>query len=310
MGNSEQGCNCIRPRDRNNTPTNWKNHISEDFEVLLSKGNKWAESICALLILWDGKLDKLFKNSARWQFFLSKECDKSALEYHVSPIHKNLFKELENDFKDTRNPLGAILVQFLQSYAIEVHDEVWEVVSDGTGEEAKIKLEKVVEDVKSVIEILVRGCLSFYTCIYKVLKNKGYELRGIILSQIISGDLYRLVYDLSYKINKDLCTKVGKMVFDVDEADSKVIQILRQVAISESPFEKLHYLFVLKTYLLSKHIPEEKLNLFVWEHISESKVKDIFVHLYIVDSFTLEPIESSFEYFLNSLNQTDQILNT
>jgi len=198
------------------------------------------------------------------------------------------------------------LVQFLQSYAIEVHDEVWEVVLEGTVEEAKMKLEKVVEDVMTVIEILVRGCLSFYTCIYKVLKNKGYDLRGMILSQIISGDLYRLIYDLCYKINKDLCTKVSTMAFDEQDTDNKAIEIFRQIAISESPFEKLHYLYVLKTYLLNKEIPEENLNFFVWKQVTESKVKDIFVHLYIVDSFTLEPIESCFEYFLNSLNRIDR----
>lgn len=303
MGNSEQGCTCMRPRERNSAASNWKNIVSEDFEILFSKGHKWAENICGLLILWDGKMDKLFKNNARWQVFLNKECEKSALEYQVNPTHKNLFKELELDFKDNRNPLAAILAQFLQSYTVEIHDEVWDVILEGTEENAEKMLNKIVEDIKTVIEILVRACLSFYSNIYKLLKGKGCELRGIFQTQIISGDLYRLIYDLSLKLNKNFCTKVNELVSKDLTTDPKVVQIFRQIAVSESPFEKLYHLFDLKALLIKEDWPHEKLNDFVWTHIIESKVKDIFVHLYIIDLFTLEPIDSCFEYFLSSFKQ-------
>ena len=87
MGNSEHGCVCMKSQERVRARNIWKHSYLSSLELLYQKGNKWAESLCAIILIWDSNLDNAFKNSNRWQFFLSRECEKSALEYHAYPAH-------------------------------------------------------------------------------------------------------------------------------------------------------------------------------------------------------------------------------
>ena len=309
MGNSEHGCVCMKSQERVRARNIWKHSYLSSLELLYQKGNKWAESLCAIILIWDSNLDNAFKNSNRWQFFLSRECEKSALEYHAYPAHRNLFKELELDFKDTRNPIGAVIVQFSQCYTDEYLDGVRETLLQNNLENALSYLEKFYTEIFGVIDILIEASLNFYICINKILNKRLTELKGMILSQIISGELYRLIYDLSLAINNDKILKVSSIskYLSDSEIDKKLLGMIRQISTSESPYEKLHHLFYIKNYIEKKKLSNLDVDKYLWVHIYESKVRDIFIHLYIIDYFAVNTMESSFEVFDKSLRRSCDI---
>lgn len=305
MGNSEQGCVCMRTQERVRSYDTWRSPLLGSLEGLYHSGFTWAQGLCKILMLWDSKFDNLFKNPNRWQFFLSRDCEKNALEYLVTPTHRNLFKELEVDFSDPRNPIGAILGQFCQVYTDQCHDAVREIIEENDPKRTSEMLETIASDVFMVIEILVVAIFSFYTKIEIVLKTKENELKGVILSQVIHGELYRLVYDLSLVLHKsksDTIVKACQNTMNI-EIDKKVLTVLRQISICESPYDKLQYLYILKSYIDHKNLPSQSTETYIWKHIHESNVQDIFVHLHLIDIFSFDSIPSTLEMFSISLSK-------
>jgi hypothetical protein len=293
----------MRPRERSAVAESWKNQFSEEFESLYRKGQKWAEQVCSILILWDSRLDKTFRSPSRWQPYLSKEADQVSFDYPSKSEKRNLFKDLENDLKDSRNPIGVVIVQFIHSYTFELHDEVTDACQSSDSSEAKNLSLRVSDDIKQVTEIVLKACLNFYSCLGKVFKGKMTELRGMILTLIVSGDLYRIIYDLAIKSSKSandefflLKSRIQEENFEIDQ---KVVETFRDLAVSESPAEKFEKLMSLKQFFTGK---DEGL---AWYHLIESKVKDLFAHLWIIDLYCVEPMESCFEFFLMSLKDSD-----
>lgn len=304
MGNSEQGCTCMRPRERTRNIINWRNSYLESLKELTFKGFKWAESLYGIILLWDQKLDSNYQNSFRWQFFLNRSCSQSALEYHTNPRHKNIFKELDKDFKDSCNPIGAVIIQFSQSYMSEYHDLIKDIILEKDFNKATTTLNKISNEISSVLDILSDTIFLFYKCLEKLLKNKTSEIRGLLITQIFSGEIYRMIYDLTHFLYKDLSETVAgiEIMTQNEQTDLKVLFKLRQISIVESPYEKTHYLFGLKNMIQSKNIEENEIHLYIWKHIQESKVKDIFTHLKMIDIFAVEPMDSCFNLFHSSLS--------
>lgn len=300
MGNSEQGCTCMRPRERSAVADSWRNQLSEEFEMLYRKGHKWAEQICSILILWDGRLDKYFRRQNRFEVYL-KEGDSVLSNYLFRSDKKNLFKELEIDFKDSRNPIGAVLIQFSCSYTYEIIDEACEVDE----EMARETVYKIADDVLTVVEILCKACFNFYGNANKVLKGKTVELRALLISCLVAGDLYRVLYDLASKCckeaNDELADYKSRLQISEIPLDNSIISTLRQISICESPSEKLYHLFNLK----SNPIWKQEQTSSIWHYIYSSNLKDFFTHLLLIDLFTIEPMESSFDYFLSSLHHIE-----
>ena len=85
--------------------------------------------------------------------------------------------------------------------------------------------------------------------------------------------------------------------------DDKFLSIIRKVSISESPFEKMQYLLLWKAYVDNKNLSGIELDKYVWKHVYESKVKDLFAHLKLVDLFNIDFKENTFDVFLNSLKR-------
>ncbi|OMJ79419.1 hypothetical protein SteCoe_20574 [Stentor coeruleus] len=304
MGNSDQGCTCMRPRERNRNIVNWKNSYLESLKELAFKGFKWAESLYGIILVWDRKHDSYFQNSPRWQFFLTRTCSQSALEYHTNPRHKNIFKELDEDFKDSRNPIGAVIIQFSQSYMSEYHDLIKDIILEKDVNKATSTLNKISNEISSVLDILSDTTFLFYDFLGKLLKNKTSEMRGLLITQIFSGEIYRMIYDLTNFLHKDLADTIARIeiIRQNEQIDEKVIVKLRQISIVESPYEKTHYLFGLKNLIQSKNLSETEIHPYIWTHIQESNVKDIFTHLKMIDIFAVEPMDSCFNLFHSSLS--------
>ena len=304
MGNSEQGCVCIGTRQRIRR-NNWKPNFLDSLERLYRKGNKWAESLCGIILGWDTKFDEIFKNPSRWGMFLHKDCDKTALEYQVAPEKKNLFKELEIDFSDIRNPIGALLIQFSQKYTNDYHDLVRDIILKKDLAAASSTLENISLEISLLIQICTNTICEFYIVLNKILQHKTIEIKGILTSQILSGELYRLTFDLSSFLCKDYIVMIKTANDKIPEItiDDKFLSIIRKVSISESPFEKMQYLLLWKAYVDNKNLSGIELDKYVWKHVYESKVKDLFAHLKLVDLFNIDFKENTFDVFLNSLKR-------
>ena len=283
---------------------NWRTPYLASLEKLYRDHYKWAEGLCAILLIWDAKFDNIFKNDNRWQFFLNTECEKSALDYQVSPVHRNIFKELEIDFTDIRNPIGSVLVQFCQRYAEVYYDHARDVISQHDLEQASQLLHKIAREILGMVDIFLNAAINFYECIHKILRKREADLKGTILSQIICGELYRIVYDLAFMINEGHTETIQSVCAGIEntDLDSKLLSVIRQISISENPYEKLQYLYIAKE-LAWKKKQNDDIDRYVWKHIAESKVRDIFAHLYLIDIFSVEPIQSTVDFFLFSLTR-------
>ena len=290
----------MRPRERTTVADSWRNQLSEEFELLYRKGHKWAEQICSILILWDGRLDKYFRRQNRFEMYL-KEGDSVLSNYLFRTDKKNLFKELEIDFKDSRNPIGAVIIQFVSSYTYEIIDDTYEADE----EFAKEMIYRLADDILAVVEILCKACFNFYGNAARVLKGKSADLRSLLISCVVAGDLYRVLYDLANKCcqeaNSELAECKSRFQLPDQPLDNSILSSLHQISICESPPEKLHHLLTLK----SNPVLKEDQTLSMWHYIYSSNLKDFFTHLLLIDLFTIELMESSFDYFHSSLQHLE-----
>jgi hypothetical protein len=154
---------------------------------------------------WRCAFDQQFVSNERWQEFMTVNIADPRVRLYAHAMRPDesaeyLFDKLESDFLDARNPFNMCITELRKNLVVDYHDQ-------SRLSNCEDILSKIVEVCNRVTPSIATACTDFYKPIQELLSARFDDLKNFVLTHLVSGELYRLVYGMIRELNITMINK-------------------------------------------------------------------------------------------------------